>query len=521
MRKIHLALVLLVAVLSMTTVSCKKKDGAETHTEGSSPSFDAAQISGFFEKFPEFKPFEKQVNELYEKHQHHYIWYDKEGRIDVAEVLFNRANQMKADGVLAPLPYRDKFIALFRESESKDADLTKELMISSLYFFYAKNVLEGMAPGKSKQTGWYLPRDKVSYVDYLDELMKDPDKIKKDDEELISQYYKLRKGLQRYREIQAKGGWAKITMPAGKKVFKPGESDPVIAQVRKRLFITSDLAKDSGSPVLDSELIAGIRAYEERNNRVPEDIIDVALVEHLSVPVEQRIKTIIVNMERCRWIDADVSDAPEMIAVNIPSYKLHYLKEGKPVLISNVVVGKEANKTVVFSGQMSYIVFSPYWNVPPSILEKEIKPGIEANPNYLEEHNMEWNGESVRQRPGKNNSLGLVKFMFPNSNNIYLHDTPAKSLFGKESRAFSHGCVRVEKARELAIKILEGDSKWTTSKIDAAMNAGTESSYSLKRKIPVYIAYFTAVADDNGNVGFFEDIYSRDNRLFQMLYNES
>ncbi len=116
----------------------------------------------------------------------------------------------------------------------------------------------------------------------------------------------------------------------------------------------------------------------------------------------------------------------------------------------NVVVGKALNKTVVFSGEMSYLVFSPYWNVPKSILEKEIKPGIAKNSNYLAQHDLEWNGKSVRQKPGPTNSLGLVKFMFPNSNNIYLHDSPAKSLFNRESRAFSHGCVRVQKAKELA-----------------------------------------------------------------------
>jgi murein L,D-transpeptidase YcbB/YkuD len=175
---------------------------------------------------------------------------------------------------------------------------------------------------------------------------------------------------------------------------------------------------------------------------------------------------------------------------------------------------------VVFSGQMSYIVFAPYWNIPKSIIEKEIKPGMEKNKNYLEEKNMEWNDGNVRQKPGKANSLGLVKFMFPNSNNIYLHDTPAKSLFNKESRAFSHGCVRVEKARDLAVAIMDDQNKMSASEIDKAMNAGTEQSVALKRKIPVYIAYFTASADKNGNVHFYEDVYNRDNRLANMLYTK-
>ena len=133
---------------------------------------------------------------------------------------------------------------------------------------------------------------------------------------------------------------------------------------------------------------------------------------------------------------------------------------------------------------------------------------------------MEWNNGQVRQKPGKDNSLGLVKFMFPNSNNIYLHDTPAKALFSKDERALSHGCVRVQKAKELAVMILDDDKNWNADKVTEAMNSGKEQNYSLKRKIPVYIAYFTALADENGNVNFYDDVYQRDNRLAALLYKE-
>jgi murein L,D-transpeptidase YcbB/YkuD len=167
---------------------------------------------------------------------------------------------------------------------------------------------------------------------------------------------------------------------------------------------------------------------------------------------------------------------------------------------------------------MSYIVFSPYWNVPTSILNKEIKPEIAKNPNYLSEHNMEWNNGQVRQKPGEKNSLGLVKFMFPNSNNIYLHDTPSKRLFANEARAYSHGCIRVEKPRELAIKILENDKAWTPEKIDEAMHRGKENIYVLKNKIPVYVGYFTAWVRDDGQIYFFKDVYERDERLAKLIY---
>ena len=178
------------------------------------------------------------------------------------------------------------------------------------------------------------------------------------------------------------------------------------------------------------------------------------------------------------------------------------------------------NKTVVFSGMMSYIVFSPYWNVPTSIKEKEILPAIKKNKNYLAKHNMEWKGSNIRQKPGKSNSLGLVKFLFPNSNNIYLHDTPTKWLFNEEKRASSHGCIRVAKPIELANKILEDDANWTPEKIDKAMNKGKESWYTLKSKIPVYIGYFTAWVDDDGTINFYKDIYDKDATLAALLLEE-
>ena len=179
------------------------------------------------------------------------------------------------------------------------------------------------------------------------------------------------------------------------------------------------------------------------------------------------------------------------------------------------------NQTVVFSGKLKYIVFSPYWNVPQSIIKNEILPGIKRDANYLAKHNMEWNNGNVRQKPGPANSLGLVKFIFPNNNNIYFHDTPSKSLFQREARAFSHGCIRVARPKELAQAILIDDKKWTSEKIDAAMNLGTEKWHTLKNEIPVHIGYFTAWVDREGKINFYNDIYKRDAQMEVALYPKS
>lgn len=525
MKKVKLLFFAAVLGCLTLTTACKKDKGEATantevhdHDDEVIP-IDKAQFEAFFAKYPDFKEYKEDIDKLYTEHNH-YVWHEKRGLIEFAEVLFNRVNQLPVtEGLPNKLPYKNKIDDLFYNTGRGDKpDVESELLISSMYFYYTKKVLEGLDPSKSRQTGWYLEREKMDFVAYLDTLMQDPKLIKEDKSENFSQYYNLRKGLQKYRAIDKKGGWGTITLGEGVKSLKEGDSAAAVAQLRARLHKEGYLKNDSKKAVFDSELTNALKLYEQKHSREYDGKVTADLIKELNVPVKDRIKTIVVNMERCRWIPSELNTTKEYIAVNIPSYRLVYTRDGKPFMTSNVVVGKELNKTVVFNGDISYLVFAPYWNVPNSILEKEIKPAIAKNPNYLAQNDMEWHDERVRQRPGAKNALGKVKFMFPNSNNIYLHDTPAKSLFNKDDRAFSHGCIRVEKAHDLAVAIMKKDAGWSQSKTDAAMNAGSESSQSLKQKISVYIAYFTAWADEDGNVSFYDDIYSRDERLAHLLY---
>jgi murein L,D-transpeptidase YcbB/YkuD len=517
--------ILIAAAFLCVTVSCKKKEkdatpGAEVHTEENTIPLDRTKIDPFFAQYPKFKDFEKDIKALYERHHYHYIWHDEKGLIEFAEVLYNRVNALEQEGIPSEVPHKAQIDKLFANTgKGNKPDVSNELLVSGMYFYYTNKVLAGLDKSASQQTGWYLPRERKSYVAYLDELMKDPEKLDQDKSENIMQYYHLKKGLQRYRNIEKNGGWGKITMEKGKKSLKPGDSSVTVGQVRTRLFKEGYLSNDSKSNLFDDELKAGLAKYDQQHDREVDNLITPSLIESLNVPVSERIRQIVVNMERCRWLPPKITQNEKYISVNIPSYSLVYYVDGKPKLTSRVVVGKELNKTVVFSGTISYLQFSPYWNVPTSILEEEILPVIEKNPNYLAENDMEWHDERVRQRPGPKNALGKVKFMFPNQNNIYLHDTPAKSLFKRDERAFSHGCVRVEKARDLAIAITGDDGGWSASRVDKAMNAGEENSYVLKHKIPVYIAYFTAWAEPDGTVSFYNDVYNRDGRLARLLYN--
>jgi murein L,D-transpeptidase YcbB/YkuD len=245
-------------------------------------------------------------------------------------------------------------------------------------------------------------------------------------------------------------------------------------------------------------------------------VIGQAVLREMNKPLSFRIRQILVNMERTRWMGSDPKG--DHLVVNIPQFQLMVYENDTVSWSCRVVVGKEANKTAIFQGALKYIVFSPYWNVPPGIMTKEILPELRKNPNYLDRLNMEWHGDGIRQRPGPSNALGKVKFLFPNSFNMYLHDTPAKFMFNQEKRAFSHGCIRVAEPRKLAIHLLKGDPSWSVSRIDSAMNAGTEKYVVLKKTVPVSIVYFTAWADEKGRIHFRDDIYNRDERLMEMIF---
>jgi len=510
---------------SLTSWYCTKKENnisSKVNFKSQSKdvllSFDSTIVETFYAKYPKLVIYKTQTISLYQKNKYAFIWYNKKGRKETADVIYNKVNNLFEEGLQINVPYKKELDALYLKNDSKP-NVEVELFLTNYYFFYTNKVLQGLDETKTNDLGWYLPRKKQSYIEYLDSLLVDPKLINKN-EQLIDQYYKLKDVLQRYRTIEKNGGWSAIIIPDNFKELKPGDTANIVADIRKRLFLTKDIKTDSKSNIYDETLAAAVLKYKKRNGFALDNIILPKHILEMNVPISERIKTIIVNMERCRWISKDVTRAKEFIVINIPSYRLTYFKDGKVALISNVVVGTAMNKTVIFSGMMSYIVFSPYWNVPNSIKIKEIFPALKKNRRYLAQHDMEWHKGNIRQKPGPKNSLGLIKFLFPNNNNIYLHDTPSKSLFNEEKRAFSHGCIRVEKPKELAELILKDDPDWTPEAIEAAMNGGKEKWYTLKNKIPVHIGYFTAWVDDEGNINFFKDVYERDNALATLLLEE-
>jgi murein L,D-transpeptidase YcbB/YkuD len=487
----------------------------------SSVPIDSLSIVNFFITYPDLKKYESEVMKLYQKHNFTQVWHDSEGTIEFAHSLYTKSRNLDTEGVKYDFSYDTQITAIFDDQlENTLSQADTDLMITNLYMYCADKVVTGIGSETTKSLEWLLPHKEVSYATLLDSTLLHPEAIQNVPKVMIDQYYKLRDVLQKYRTIEKNGGWNVIDLDPKLKAYKIGDTATAIIQIKERLFITGDLKENNQTNIFDKGLLEAVKRFQKRNGNNLSDTITPQLINEMNVPVSERIKTIVVNMERCRWISPKLRDSREYVMVNIPSYRLTFIRDQKVALVSPVVVGKIMTKTVIFSGDMTNIVFSPYWNVPRSIINKEIKPGMAKNSNYLAQHNMEWNGGNVRQKPGPRNSLGLVKFIFPNSNNIYLHDTPSKSLFEKEDRAFSHGCVRVGKPRDLAIELLKEDPNWTPQKIDAAMNRGVEYSYRLKNTIPVYIGYFTAWVSDEGDLQFFKDIYKRDDRLAELIYSK-
>lgn len=474
-------------------------------------------IAIFIKKHPALADYEREIVLYYKKNEGKLAWFDDGLFAEYAYALENKLREFSYDGIFSALPYHDEVNAAF-SAPAQTNTLATDILLTSVYFYYSERIYGGIDDNSSRITGWYIPRKSHDYCSYLDSLVAEKHFVQLP---VHSQYQKLRKALAKYLTIEKNGGWDAINLPEGFTALNPGDSSSVIIQIRRRLFTEGYLTTDSKSGWYDDTLETAIKAYKVAVNFADEATITKELTGQLNIPVEERIRCIAVNMERCRWLEPDVKLQSQFIAVNIPSFSLVYFIDGIPCLTSRVIVGKQATKTVVFTGEMSYIVFSPYWNIPAGILKNEILPQMRKDKNYLNTHDMEWtaNGK-LRQRPGPENPLGLVKFIFPNSSSIYLHDTPAKHLFSKETRAFSHGCIRVEKAQELAVAILKNDAQWPQQRTEQAMHAEKESIYLLKNKIPVYIAYFTAWADDGGNVSFFEDIYRRDKQLAKFLYDK-
>jgi murein L,D-transpeptidase YcbB/YkuD len=491
----------------------------------------------------------EEIRLFYEERDFAEAW-SKNGKLTkLGEELKLEIAESKYDG-LNPEDYHSADIeVLFQAISDKKGKLKAkpfaeladlDLMLTDAFFELARDLEIGKIDPSVLKSEWELGVNTPStnYNELLNESIR-KGSIKDGLESLYPDFKIYKKGREVIRDLDEKSKvdtlvWKTVNL---EKSLKLGNSHASIPGLRDRLIFWEFLKPyDVKNPlVFDSQMEEGLKRYQKNNGMEPDGTIGNLTAESLNNSPSNLMDIASVNLERLRWLPDTLRDA-ELILVNIANYQLDYLNKLDTILTAKVIVGKEFNASPIFTAPMTYIAFSPYWNIPKSITEDEIIPAVLKNPKYLGQKNMEvvtssgevvdpksikWSADPfpylIRQKPGGSNSLGLVKFMFPNEHSIYIHDTPARSLFELENRALSHGCIRIQDPEKFAQLLLQDDPSWTLEKINKAMNQEEEQIVDLKKNIPVVIFYMTFWADSNGAPHFRSDIYNRDQEVLQAM----
>jgi len=347
-------------------------------------------------------------------------------------------------------------------------------------------------------------------------------------------YAKARAALAEYRGLAAKGGWPAV--PPGK-TLKAGMKDPRVVALRRRLAATGELsAQPLDSDAFDPAVVEAVKRFQERHRLGADGVVAAGTLAELNVPVEARVLQIRLNLERARWALHEVTD-DDLVVVDLAGFEVLYAKKNQVAWRSRIQIGKPYHATPIFKSRIDTVVFNPTWTIPPGILARETIPAIRRDPGYLAKKGLEvvdakgqkldpagvdWgsskaSGYMVRQPAGEDNALGRVKILFPNPYFVYLHDTPSKSLFEKSDRAFSHGCMRVDRPLELAERVLNDPESWNAGTIAQTIEAGETKTVRLKNPVPVLIMYWTIDPVGEGKTEFKRDPYGRDPPLARAL----
>ena len=338
----------------------------------------------------------------------------------------------------------------------------------------------------------------------------------------------IQQAIQRYREIVAAGGWP---LTAEKVTLRQGDTSGEIATIRQHLAIEGDLTQGKGrNPTFDQEFLEGLARFQVRNGLRVSGFVDQRTLAALNVPAAERLRQLETNLQRIQGL-MSFNKAPRYVLVNVPAFVAQAVEKGNLALDSNVVVGKPARATPAVSAKIVEVNFYPTWSVPDIVAQNDLIPTIRKNPNYFyEQHfnvmrdwktppldpaSIDWASPQVvsykfRQDPGPQNALGVIRINMPNKHSVYMHDTPLKRLFSQSARAFSSGCIRVEKVQELVAWLLSEQKGWTLEKVQAQVDSGNKIDVKLSKPVPVHFVYLTAFARGNGIAQFRPDIYGRD-----------
>lgn len=482
---------------------------------------DSAEVENYIHKNTIADSVARRIRSFYNTRNYQFAWFSSNGLTEQAFGFWSLKNYAgDTSGKIKSLQKTMDDLMVDDNLLIKNGDksaINTELLLTENFIAYTRSNFE-KGYLKRKEIERFIPSKKQDPLYLADSLLNKKHKDEKYFSDISESYRLLSEQLKKYAGIAKSGGWPSISQDPNK--YKPGVTAPEIIVIKKFLEITGDLPQRDTTDLYNENLQNGIRNFEKRYGYT-DGMLSASLLKEMNVPVIERVKQILINMNRMRWMPQEPGG--QLIVVNIPEFILHMYNGKNKDFDMAVVVGKEGHNTTIFSDKLTTIVFSPYWNLPSSIVKKEILPAMARNTHYLEKNHMEIIGRDnglpvIRQKPGKNNSLGKVKFLFPNSFNIYFHDTPAKSLFSKDVRAYSHGCIRLSEPEKFADYLLSDNPKWTKEKINEAMNSGHEQFVAVNHPVPVFITYYTAWVDENGKLNFRNDIYRHDADIANKMF---
>jgi murein L,D-transpeptidase YcbB/YkuD len=546
LRAIAGRLVLSAALIVSASCGRLHMGGADARPGGAQPdallrqAIQSARPPGFVSADKEGTRLWQQTRRFYEKRSFAPAWIEGRSPSRHMHALIGALRSADSEGIdpelygVGVLEQRRKAAAsgfLSRKGFDPPQGAAMDTWLTYLYLKYASDLADGLSDLAHADPAWQIGTEPFDALAHLEQALQDH-RIAESLAALTptdDEYRALRKALADYRAIAARGGWP--TLPASLKL-KRGQSAPAVRTLALRLAASGDFQGegpgDRKVAAYGADLENAVKHFQRRHGLSDDGVVGRSVVAELNVPVDARVRQIQLNMERWRWLPRELGDPH--ILVNIPQMRLDVREHGQVPLSMRVVVGKEDTPTPIFNQRMTYLVFAPYWNVPDDIAQQETLPSVLKDAGFLARAGMEVidasgtpvDPESVdleepgryrfRQRPGTSNSLGLVKFMFPNQFNVYLHDTPADSLFARASRSLSHGCVRLEAPAKLAEYVLREQSEWTAERIAQAMAGTDELIVKLKVPVPVYLGYWTARVGRDGSVEFRKDVYGIDRR---------
>lgn len=479
---------------------------------------DSLQVDSFLQRAALSPSLANRILGFYNHRNYQFAWFSNDGPTEQGRgfwnmysyYLQNENSRVMQDSNLVKQMNRYMDDRSFNWSHTNKELMVTEMNLTKHFISYAlKNYEQWLDDGTELEK--FVPRKKISVHKFADVLINSTSHFN-----VNESYRQLKEALVNYLAIQNKGGW-----PVVNEIPEDGNKNVFL--LKERLFLSGDLKNLDSSYRYNDTLKMAVKAFQYRHGYKPTGNLSKTQLADLNIKIEDRIEQLIVNMSRALWFVTKPKGM--LISVNVPAFELTITEHDSAVLNMNVVVGKIGSKTTMFTGNMNKIVFSPYWNVPLSITKNEVAPGIRRRGKaYLNRQNMEVVGSwgnglpRVRQRPGGRNALGKVKFLFPNNYDIYFHDTPSKSLFKNDKRAYSHGCIRLSNPKQLAVYLLKSDTAFTEHKIDSFMNAKVERMVKLKPAVPVMISYYTAWVDKKGLLHFANDVYGNDKALAKKMF---